>query len=196
MKEVLSIIAGVLAIVAIIPYVKDIVRGTTKPNVVSWFTWTVLLIIATSAAFAAHEPRSAYLTLGDLIGTGTIVLLGLKYGVAKFTKLDVFCQLGAVVGLILWFVFNSPVTAILAAIIIDFIAAIPTLHHSWLHPEEETPSTFFVLVFASFLTLISLERFNIASLSFAIYLLAINAAIALTIVYRKVAMKTNQKKMV
>src|SRR5258707_14662940 len=120
MKEIISIFAGLLAIAAIVPYILDIVKGRTKPNVVSWLTWTILLAIATSAAFASHEPRSAFLTLGDLIGTGLTLILGLKYGVAKFSWLDAFCQVGAAVGLVLWLVFNSPEIAIIAAIVIDF----------------------------------------------------------------------------
>ncbi len=185
MKEILAIIAGVLAVVAIIPYIIDIIHGRTKPNVVSWLTWTILLAIATSAAFVAHEPRSAFLTLGDLIGTGTTLLLGLKYGIAKFSWFDGLCQAAAVVGLALWLIFNSPEVAIVAAVIIDLIAAIPTLRHSWINPGEETWQTFFVISIASVLTLVSLDKFNVASLSFAIYLLLINCAIMFTVLYRR-----------
>ena len=31
-----------LTLVAIVPYVSDIMKGTTKPNLVSWMTWTML----------------------------------------------------------------------------------------------------------------------------------------------------------
>lgn len=182
MKEIISVIAGVLAVVAIVPYISDIVRGKTKPNVVSWLTWTVLLVIATSAAFAAHQPRSAILTLGDLIGTGTTLVLGLKYGIAKFSWLDGICQGLAVVGLLLWFIFNSPEIAIISAVIIDFIASVPTIHHSWLNPEEETYQTFLLLVVASGLTLISLTNLTPAALTFPVYILLINATIAFTVV--------------
>src|SRR4051812_48116785 len=108
MKDILALLAGILAITAIIPYIKDIIQGKTKPNIVSWLTWTVLLIIATSAAFAAHEPRTAFLSLGDTIGTGLTLILGLKYGIAKFSWIDAFCQIGAIIGLVLWLIFNSP----------------------------------------------------------------------------------------
>ena len=140
--------------------------------------------MASRRGVALQEPTVAFFTFGDLIVTGLTLLLGLKDVIAKFSWVCGLCQIGALFGLMLWFVFNSPVIAILAAIIIDFIAAIPTLRHSWLRPEEETYQTFLVLVFASTLTLISLDSFNVASLSFAIYLLFINAAIAGTVIYR------------
>ncbi len=194
MRNLIAIIAGILAIIAITPYIIDITRGKTKPNVVSWFTWTLLLVIATSAAFAAHQPRSAFLTLGDLIGTGTTLVLGLKYGIAKFSWFDGACQVAAVIGLILWLAFNSPAIAIIASIIIDFIAAMPTLRHSWLHPKEETWQTFGVLVVASTLTIISLSVFSVTSLAFPLYLLLINAAIALTIIYRHRIAKMDERR--
>ncbi len=181
MKEVLSVAAGLLAVFAIIPYLIDTVKGKTKPNVVSWFTWTLLLVIATAAAFAAHQPRTAFLSLGDLVGTSLTLLAGLRYGVAKFSWFDGLCQAAALVALTLWLVFNSPTIAIIGAIVIDFIAALPTLRHSWLHPNEETWEPFGVLFIASAITLISLSAFSVTSVSFPLYLLLINGSIAGTI---------------
>ncbi len=185
MKNSISIIAAILAVFAIVPYLIDVVSSRTKPNVVSWFTWTLLLIIATAAAFAAHQPRTALLTLGDTIGTGMTLIFGIKYGVAKFSWFDGFCQIAALIGLALWLIFNSPVVAIIAVIIIDLFASIPTLKHSWQSPEEETWQTFAILIVAAALTLASLANFSIASLSFPIYLLLANSTVVATVIYRR-----------
>jgi uncharacterized membrane protein HdeD (DUF308 family) len=94
MREVLAVAAGILALVAGVPYVIDIVRGKTKPNIVSWSVWTLLTAVATAAAFAAHQPRTAFLTLGDTAATLVTVILGLKYGIAKFSWIDGVCMGG------------------------------------------------------------------------------------------------------
>jgi len=185
MKELIAFTAGILAMLAIIPYVIDIIRRKTKPNIVSWLTWTLLLAIGTAGAFAAHEIRTALLTTGDLIGTGLTLLLGLKYGIAKFSWFDGFCQAGAVLGLILWLIFNSPVVGILAVIFIDCIGLLPTLKHSWNEPMEETWQTFAVLIVASTLTLLSISDFNTASLAYPIYLLLANALVTVVVIYRR-----------
>ncbi len=185
MKEAFSVAAGILAIAASVPYVIDIIKKRSKPNIVSWFTWTLLLAIGTTAAFAAHQPRTAFLTLGDLIGTGAVLLLGLRLGIAKLSWFDGFCQITAIAGLILWQVFNSPEVAIIAVIAVDLLGLAPTLRHSWEAPEEETWQTFFVLVFAAALTLFSLTHYSITSLSYPIYLLAANAAVAGVVVFRR-----------
>jgi hypothetical protein len=148
-------------------------------------TWTILLGIGTAAAFAAHQPRSALLTLGDTICTLLVVLLGIKYGIAKLSTFDAVCQFTAIVGLVLWIVFNSPLIAIIFAISIDFIVALPTFRHSWLHPKEETWQTFGIGVIASALALISLQEYRVSGWIFPVYLLLSNAAIALTIIYRR-----------
>lgn len=185
MKDILAVSAGLLAIVAIIPYVLDIVKRRTKPNIVSWLTWTLLLGIGTAGAFSAHEVRSALLTTGDFIGTGLTLLLGLKFGIAKFSWFDGLCQAGAVAGVILWFIFHSPTIGILAVVIIDFIGSLPTLNHSWYKPNEETWQTFAALMGASTLTLLSLDHFNLASLSYPIYLLLANGSITAVVIYRR-----------
>ena len=185
MKSALAVIAGLIATFSTVPYLIDIIRRKTKPNIVSWFTWTLLLAIATAAAFAAHEPRTALLTFGDTVCTLAVVILGLRYGIAKLSRFDFLCQAGAILGLVLWLIFNSPQIAIIFSLAIDFIVMMPTVRHSWLMPKEETWQTFAIGVFASALTLISLVHYSFSSLAFPVYLGITNALIALTIIYSR-----------
>src|SRR5665213_489076 len=178
-RNIIAAIAGILALLDVSPYLIDIVKRKTKPNIVSWFTWTLLLAIGTAAAFSAHQDRSAFLTLGDAFGTTMVLILGLKFGIAKFTWFDGLCQIAAVIGLVLWLVFNSPAIAIVAMVSIDFIASLPTIKHSWESPNEETWEAFAITVFASTLTILSLTAFSTVSLTFPIYLLLSNLAIVL-----------------
>lgn len=185
MKEIFAWSAGILALIAGVPYIVDVVRRKTKPNIVTWVTWSILTTIVTIAAFAAHQPRTAYLTLGDTLANVSTVILGLKYGIAKFTWVDGVCLAGVAVALALWTLFNSPVVAIVAVVIVDCIASVALLHHSWLKPEEETWQTFLFLCIASILTLLSLNSFTVASLSFPTYLLFANGAVVAVVVYRR-----------
>lgn len=181
MKNAIAAIAGILTIVAAIPYMRDIIRGKTKPNIVSWATWTMLLAIATAAAFAAHKNRTALLTVGDTIGTGLTLILGIKYGIAKFSWFDGACQVAAIIGVILWIIFNSPTVAIVAAMVIDGFASMPTIRHGYLNPEEETTITFGLVSIAAALTVLSLSEYSTDSLTFPIYLFVANAAIVIAV---------------
>ena len=185
MKEALAITGGVIGTFSTVPYLIDVVKGKTKPNIVSWSTWTLLMAIATAAAFAAHAPRSAFLTLGDTFCVFAVVILGLKYGVAKMTLFDAACQGLAVLGLILWLIFNSPSIALIFSIVVDFVVALPTIKHSWNDPTEETWQAFAIATVASIFTLVSLDKYAFTDLAFPAYLLFANGAIATVVVYRR-----------
>ena len=185
MKEFFAVAAGILIMLSSVPYILDILKKKTKPNLVTWTTWTLLIGIATAASFAAHQPRSAILTLGDTFCTFIIVLLGIKHGVAKLSLFDFACQAAAVLGLILWLVFDSPLIAIIFAVTIDFIVTLPTLKHSWIYPQEETWQTFGISALACGLTLLSLSEFRFSGWIFPVYLLLSNLALSSTIIYRR-----------
>ncbi|HWT56136.1 MAG TPA: hypothetical protein VN031_03850, partial [Candidatus Microsaccharimonas sp.] len=160
-------------------------KKKTKPNIVSWLTWTILTAIATAATFAAHEPRTALLVLASTVCATGVVLAGLRYGIAKFSLFDGLCQAGAFVGLALWLLFNSPTIGIIVPVVIDFVAMLPTLRHAWLKPGEETWQTFLIGTFAPVFTIFSLASFNVNSLLYPLYLLFANGAIVVVVVGRR-----------
>jgi hypothetical protein len=175
MKDALAIIGALIILPAEVPYVINIVRGKTKPNIVSWITWTLLVGIGAAALFAAHQPHAGLLVLADAIGVSLVVPFGLKYGIAKLDKFDIFCQVAALVGVALWLIFNSPMIAIVATVTIDLIATVPTLRHSWNQPEEETAITFAMSVIAAALTVASLKNYQVSAWLYPVYLLISNA---------------------
>ncbi len=185
MKNYIALFASFLAVISVVPYLIDIVKRKTKPNIVSWITWSLLTGIATAATFSAGEYRTALLTLGSTICSLTVVALGFKYGFAKFSKFDMFCQIGALSGLFLWLAFDSPVLAVITTVGIDFIGMLPTLRHSYLEPAEETWQTFMIGTLAALLTVISLSEISLLSALFPIYLVLANASIVITVVFRR-----------
>lgn len=187
MHDILAWTGAILAVVSVGPYLYDIIKGRTKPNIVSWFTWTLLTGIVTAAAMASGEPRTALLSLASTICTLSVVILGLKFGIAKFSRFDAICQLSAAVGLILWFIFNSPAIAIIAAVSIDFVVMLPTLRHSWLKPNEETWQTFLIGTVAALFTIFSLSSYTVESLLFPLYIFVANGAITAVIIYSRKA---------
>lgn len=185
MKNGIAWFAAGLSICAVIPYLIDVIKGKTKPNIVSWFTWTLLTGIATVATFAAGEFRTALLILGSTFCSLSVVLLGVRYGFAKMSKFDLFCQLGAMVGLVLWLVFDSPVLAIVTTVVVDFIGMLPTLRHAWIEPNEETWQTFAIAVIAASLTISVLNDLSVASLLYPMYLVFANITITGVVIARR-----------
>jgi hypothetical protein len=183
MKSILLYVGPLVNLLSVVPYIIDIIRHKTKPNVVSWVTWTVLTGIGTAAVIAEESFVSSLLPLSSTLCTFLVVLLGIKFGFAKYSRADGICQAAAVFGLLLWWIFNSPLIALVAVIVVDAVAAIPTLVHSWRLPNEETWQTFGLASFGSLLTLIAIESYTAGNLAYPIYLLSANALITGTILY-------------
>lgn len=183
MKDVFAVIGAGLMLFCTVPYIIDIVHGKTKPNIVTWLTWSLLLGIGAAALFASHQPHAALLLTADTVATFAVVPFGLRHGIAKLDLFDGLCQIGAVVGLVLWLIFNSPIIAIVATITIDFVGTVPTLRHSWSYPEEETSITFVLGILATIFTLLSLKEYSVGAWIYPFYLLLSNALLFITITH-------------
>ncbi len=170
---------------AVIPYLRDIIKGTTKPNLVSWITWTLITGIATAAEIAAAEYVTAIFTSAAMLETASVVALGLRRGYVKYTRFDMACQLGAVIGVILWQIFNSPGVAVVASVTIDLIGVLPTLRHSWHKPHEETWSAYMFSGVGGVFAIFALSSYNVVSLTYAVYIVLANVVIAFVIVSRR-----------
>lgn len=46
MKELISTVAVILTFVGYGPYIKDTLKGKTKPHVYTWFIWGLVTLIA------------------------------------------------------------------------------------------------------------------------------------------------------
>jgi hypothetical protein len=95
-----------------------------------------------------------------MIETAAVVILGLRYGFVTYTRLTFNCQIAAVVGLILWQIFNSSGIAVFANVSIDLIGALPTFRHSWQKPFEETWSAYALSGVGGFEALFAIESYN------------------------------------
>lgn len=174
MKTFLITLSSVLTLVSAIPYVVAIVKGKTKPRIVSWLTWSLLTGIACAASFADKQYPSAILMFFATLETLTVVALGLRKGDHKFERFDVVCQASAIVGLVLWLFFNSPTIAVVASLAIDLVGALPTLKHSWQKPGEETALTFFLAGIGGLCTVLVVESWKITAIAYPMYIAFVN----------------------
>ena len=91
------------------------------------------------------------------------------------------CQVGALAGLVLWLVFNSPSVAVIATVTIDAIGVIPTFKHSWLKPHEETWSTFALSSLGGFCTVLAVDQWVVTAVAYPLYIVIANLFLAVVI---------------
>jgi hypothetical protein len=184
LNDIFLFLSVIVTVGSVIPYARDILKGETKPNIVSWITWTLITGVATIAELAAHEYTTAIFTSAAVVETALIVVLGLKYGYVKYTMFDTICQIGSLTGFVLWYVFNSPAAAVIASLAIDFIGVLPTLRHSFLSPGEETWETYALAGLGGLLAIFALTSYNWISLPYAVYIVLVNILVSGIIISR------------
>lgn len=185
MKDIAIVLSALISVLCVVPYCLDIIRHKTKPNLVSWLTWTLLSGIVMASQIGEAEYRAAIFSAGLTVATGLVVLLGLWYGYVKYTQFDAICQIVAVTGIILWQLFDDPLIALYVSLAVDFVGLVPTLRHSWIEPFEETWETFAIGSLAPVFGIIGLTTFSVLTLSYPIYVLLADLALTFTILYRR-----------
>lgn len=177
----------------IILYIRDIIKGTTKPNLVTWSLWFIAPMIAVSAAMSEGVGWSVL----PMFMAGLCPFLVLIFSLISrrsywgLTKFDFVCGLLSVLALILWWLTKNPTVAIIFAIASDGLAGLPTIIKSWKYPETETPVTYLFGVFSAAVSFFAIKKWIFASYSLPIYLILINLFIFLAGYHKKWFVKKN-----
>ena len=175
--DLLGKLAGLVALTALIPYIRSILQGKTKPNRASWFIWASVSIGLLASYHYSGATTTIWLTISYTIIPLSIFLLSLKYGVGGYTALDVICISGAVLGLILWRLTHSPEVALYLNVLVDGLGFIPTLKKAYLNPESEDRLAWSIATVANILNVSALTTWRLKIALFPIYNFAFNAAV-------------------
>ncbi len=169
MFAAIGIIGGAIAFLSNVPYIRDTLRGVTQPHRVTWFIFLILNLIYFVNNLAAGATNSMWLVSGFVVASATVSALSVRHGVGGSDKLDILILIGAVVGVIIWLLLDSPVYSIVANLFVASIAIVPTFKKAYLQPWSETKSKWYLNSLGSALAAISVGSFDIALLLLPVY---------------------------
>jgi len=136
--ELIGILSAVIFIIGDIPYLKNAIEASIKPQRITWGIAMALNAIGFANQSASGADNSLWLFGAAVLMTGAIFIASLKNGVGGYSKLDIFAITTAIVGIILWQVFDSPLISILANLCVAVVALIPTFVKTKKDPTTET----------------------------------------------------------
>ncbi|MBA3724336.1 MAG: hypothetical protein H0W89_05640 [Candidatus Levybacteria bacterium] len=165
----LGILAGVINAVCYVPYIKDILKGKTKPNRASWLIWALLGFVAFFSLMSKGANPSLWLIGIQTVGLVTVFILSFKYGSGSFTKKEYIALCFAASGLLVWYFTKEPAAALYIAIIINAIGSLLMIHKAYKDPGSETRITWILGALAGFVSILSVGSYDILLLSFPIY---------------------------
>jgi len=195
MLEYLVFVAAFASILATFVYMRSMLKGSTKPNRVSWLMWTIAPLIATAAAISNGVGWAVLPVF--MAGFSPLLILAASFVIRKsYWKLspsDYICGLLSSLALILWYFTKDPNVAIFFAIVSDGLASVPTLTKAWSRPETESAWPYIVGVFNSLTSFGAAKLWTFSEYAFPTYLAAINIILSLAVYNKKLStLQTNR----
>lgn len=164
-------------------YLRDTLRGTTKPNRVTWLLWAFAPLLAATVEFRDGVGLRALPTF--MIGfMPLLVFIGSFHNPAsvwKVRRIDYACGLMSVVGSVVWLVTRNGVLAISAAIAADFLAGLPTVMKSWTHPETETVHSYIGAVISMAIVLLTITHWTFEVAAFPVFIVCMGSVMVVLV---------------
>ena len=174
----LAALSAILVLYSIVPYVRDIFYGTTRPSTITWFLWLFIQTIAIVAQISEGASWSIVVVIVDGLAIFVVFILSISgYGYRSLSRFDVLCGFFGVLAIILWQVTGDAIIAIVFAMVADTCAALPTIVKAYKDPWSEHAIAWGFTMTAGLVGLAATERYDAANLLFPAYLAVVNGLI-------------------
>jgi hypothetical protein len=191
MLQLFGFLSGLLPMLGVIPYDRDIFRRKTKPHRGSFLIWSILGAIAFFIQLAKGATWSLFLPAAETLATLSIFILALRYGTGGLNKRDIGALILAGVGLALWHFTRQPLTALLIVIGVDAIGTVLTIIKTYDEPHSETFSSWLLASLGGLFAVFAVGKVSFALLVYPIYIFVANGAVNVTILLRKGKVRAN-----
>lgn len=185
MKQALGIISILLALIAYVPYTRDVLNGKTKPHVYSWFIWGSLSLLIAVLQLKKGAGPGAYMTLFAGVISLFIFALGLPDGKKDITQIDTIMFVLALIATGVWLLAEQPVASMVLLISADALGSIPTFRKSWHKPHEETLFFWSISPVRHAISIGALASYNLVTLLNPITWVLINSSFVILLVSRR-----------
>lgn len=184
-KEVVGIATVILGVVGYLPYLKNVIRGTTRPHVYTWFVWGLITLIIYGLQVSDGAGAGSWVTLVAAFLSLSVFVLGLGQGDRDITKSDSFFLILALVGLGLWLIADQPVLSTILLVSVGMMGFAPTIRKSWNRPHTETLSTYAINSFRHLLSVFALSQYTVVTWLFPVAWGVANGLFVILIIIRR-----------
>lgn len=180
-------VSAVLGMAGSVRYAVAVVRGTVRPNLVTWSLWAAVPLIAFSAQLDSGVGLPAVQTLVAGAGPLVVVVTAVctRRNLARLGVFDLACAVVAGAALGAWLGLGEAALAVVFAVAADASAALPTVVKAWRDPASEN-LLFYVLVgTGAAVTLLTISSWSPAAWAFAAYVLTLSASLVAVVSVRR-----------
>ena len=181
----LAVVAGLLTAICVVPYLRDIYRGTTRPQRVSWLVFAVLSIVAAVSQFLDGAYAGAWLTTGAALGFSLVFLASVRRGVGGMSRTEVLSLVIATCGLGVSLAVREPLIAVLAVVVAEIPAISLTVRKTLRDPASETASTWLIDGLAGVCALLAVSELSLSQVLYPLHHIVANSCVLAAIVLRR-----------
>lgn len=147
--------ALIVNVVGYIPYFKGIFNGSVKPQRITWGIWSILTSVAFINQIINGGGYSAYFFGSTALLVIGVFLLSIKRGMGGKSTFDLIVLVASICLFILWAVTRDTRMTTIIAVLIDLIAALPTLYKTYKQPETEVYLQWILAAVAGLLSMLA-----------------------------------------
>lgn len=190
-KELLSAVAIALTLVAFIPYISTIIKGTVKPHVFSWVIWGSTTFVVFLAQLADKGGVGAWpIGISGVITIFIALLAYLKRADVSITRTDWLFFASAMSSLPFWYLTSDPLWAVAVLTTVDVLGFGPTVRKAYALPHSESLLFFALFTARNLIVIMALENYTVTTVLFPAVIAAACMLLMAMITYRRRALST------
>ena len=182
---ILGLAAGLIGVLDTIPYVRDTLRGSTRPHRGTWLIWGVLAVVVSLSQYADGASWSLVMAGVQAVLTSLVFVLSVRRGEGGVSRADITMIAIAGAGVTGWIVADEPIVATACVVAADLIGAGLMVPKTYRDPHSETLITFAFASVGGALAAGAVGAIDVSLLLYPVYYCLINGAIALLIWQRR-----------
>ncbi len=192
LAALLGVLAGLVGVFDTVPYLRDVMRGSTRPHRGTWLIWSALAVVVCLAQWADGASWSLIMLLTQAVLTTAVFAVAIVHGQGGTTIIELVLIAVAGAGVAGWLLSGEPLVATVCVVAADLIAAAMMVPKTYHDPGSETLATF---VYASIGGALAAGAVGVADnagatlLLYPIYYCLANGAIAVLIHHRRTVLR-------
>ncbi|MFT5831924.1 MAG: hypothetical protein ACI9SY_000301 [Candidatus Paceibacteria bacterium] len=187
LPEYFALVSTAIVSLGALQYLYLTVKGKVQPNRVTFLFWGLFPLIAFFAQYAEEVSSVIWITLSTALLPLAVVAVSYLNPAAywKLKARDYYLGGLAVFTILLWYLTNDAVLAIVLALTADFLAGIPTLIKSYTHPFSEDWQPYALNAIGFTLGIFAIQEWVVAEAAYLVYLAIITSVFTVLIFVRQ-----------
>ncbi len=181
--NILTTIFVTLSVVSPISYTWRTLKGTVRPHRVTRLVVWVASLTSLIVTLGSENSSGKLFGIVFFARATFLLLLALKYGAGGRTKLDIYCLVIGVVGVLVSLTGNG-LAGILLALVADVVGYIPAIVKTYKDPRSEEPIFYILEFFAALSIVISIGDLSV-DIIMPLYFVA-SCVVMLGLIYRPI----------